>query len=89
MSGMFLAITVTLRVTGLPGTAKIPPPEAALLRVIWLNLMVSAPPGAGPLLAMVASMIPPPCPEAVLRLIWLKAMVKMPPLTAPGAMPRS
>ena len=75
MSGMFLATTVTLRVTGLPGTAKMPPPVAALLRVIWLNLMVSAPPGAGPVLVMVASMIPPPCPEAVLRLIWLKVMV--------------
>ena len=51
MSGMFLAITVTLRVTGLPGTAKMPPPVAALLRVTWLNLMVSGPPAAGPLLA--------------------------------------
>jgi hypothetical protein len=48
LSGMFLAITVTLRVTGLPGTAKMPPPWAALLRVTWLNLMVSGPPGAGP-----------------------------------------
>ena len=84
LSGMFLATTVTLRVTGLPGTAKMPPPVAALLRVIWLNLMVSAPPAAGPLLVMVASMIPPPCPEAVLPLIWLKLMVRMPPLTAPG-----
>ena len=48
LSGMFLAITVILRVTGLPGTAKMPPPWAALLRVTWLNLMVSGPPGAGP-----------------------------------------
>ena len=80
-----MATTVNLRVTGLPGTAKMPPPWAALLRVTWLNLMVSGPPAAGPLLVMVVSMIPPPCPEAVLRLIWLKVMVKMPPLTAPGA----
>ena len=57
MSGMFLATTVTLRVTGLPGTAKMPPPWTALLRVTWLNLMVSAPPAAGPLLVMAASKI--------------------------------
>jgi hypothetical protein len=28
LSGMFLATTVNLRVTGLPGTAKKPPPAA-------------------------------------------------------------
>jgi len=49
----------------------------------WLNLMVSGPPAAGPLLVMVASKIPPPCPKAVLPLIWLKPMVKMPPLNVP------
>jgi hypothetical protein len=47
LSGLFLATTVNLRVTGLPGTAKMPPPAAALLRVTWLNLMVSGPPGPG------------------------------------------
>ena len=50
LSGMFLATTVTLRVTGLP--AGMP-----------ANLMVSA--AGPPCLVMVASMIPPPCPEAV------------------------
>jgi hypothetical protein len=34
---MFLAATVTLSVTGLPATATMPPPWAALLRVTWLN----------------------------------------------------
>ena len=85
VAGMFLATTVNLSATGLPGTAKIPPPWAALLPVTWLSLTVSGPPAAGPLLVIVASKIPPPGPEAVLRLIWLKVMVKMPPLTAPGA----
>jgi hypothetical protein len=87
LSGMFLATTVNLRVTGLPGTAKIPPPTPALLRVTWLNLMVSGPPAAGPLLVMVASMIPPPCPEAVLRLKFSTAVPTGPVPSVPEAMP--
>ena len=83
LSGVFLAIKVSLRVIGLPGTAKMPPPWPAVLPVTWLRVRVSGPPGAGPLGVMVASKIPPPCPKAVLPLIWLKPMVKMPPLNVP------
>jgi hypothetical protein len=85
LSGVFLAIKVSLRVIGLPGTAKMPPPWPAVLPVTWLRVRVSGPPGAGPLGVMVASKIPPPCPDAVLPRIWLVVMARMPPLTAPGA----
>ena len=49
LSGVFLAIRVSLSVTGLPGTAKMPPPWAAVLPVTWLSVRVSGPPAAGPL----------------------------------------
>jgi hypothetical protein len=37
LSGVFLAIRVSLRVTGRPGTAKMPPPWPAVLPVTWLK----------------------------------------------------
>jgi hypothetical protein len=47
LSGMFLATTVNLSVTGLPWTAKMPPRWAASLRVTWLDFKVSGPPCPG------------------------------------------
>src|SRR5437016_5144474 len=67
LSGLFLMTRVSTSVTGLPLTAKMPPPWAAVLPVTRLNFRVSGLPGPSvPSLLMVASKIPPPGPDAVL-----------------------
>lgn len=82
LPGMVAAATANVSVTGLPGTAKIPPPGAALLRVTWLNVKVSEPPAFGPFWVVVALKTPPPCPDATARPVITRSPVS--PSMAPG-----